>query len=134
MQTGAAGTRPVLKGTEPDIPFIRFKNYLKAAPVSSDSAYIIGAPLDDVRYLYGVLPANREAYVLKGDIPRSCLIFGTLSDGPASAEGNTGGRVPFLLPYRGGGKPVEEGREERDCHDLFAHAAGDSKHMQPCQP
>ena len=73
LQTGAAGTRPVLKGTEPDIPFIRFKNYLKAAPVSSDSAYIIGAPLDDVRYLYGVLPANREAYVLKGDIPDSAL-------------------------------------------------------------
>ena len=69
----AAGTRPVLKGTEPDIPFIRFKNYLKAAPVSSDSAYIIGAPLDDVRYLYGVLPANREAYVLKGDIPDPAL-------------------------------------------------------------
>ena len=73
LQTGAAGTRPVLKGTEPDIPFIRFKNYLKAAPVSSDSAYIIGAPRDDVRYLYGVLPANREAYVLKGDIPDPAL-------------------------------------------------------------
>lgn len=73
LQTGAAGTRPVLKGTEPDIPFIRFKNYLKAAPVSSDSAYIIGASLDDVRYLYGVLPANREAYVLKGDIPDPAL-------------------------------------------------------------
>ena len=73
LQTGAAGTRPVLKGTEPDILFIRFKNYLKAAPVSSDSAYIIGAPLDDVRYLYGVLPANREAYVLKGDIPDPAL-------------------------------------------------------------
>ena len=73
LQTGAAGTRPVLKGTVPDIPFIRFKNYLKAAPVSSDSAYIIGAPLDDVRYLYGVLPANREAYVLKGDIPDPAL-------------------------------------------------------------
>ena len=73
LQTGAAGTRPVLKGTEPDIPFIRFKNYLKAAPVSSDSAYIIGAPLDDVRYLYGVLPANREAYVLKGDITDPAL-------------------------------------------------------------
>ena len=73
LQTGAAGTRPVLKGTEPDIPFIRFKNYLKAAPVSSDSAYIIGAPLDDVRYLYGVLPSIREAYVLKGDIPDPAL-------------------------------------------------------------
>ena len=46
---------------------------VSAAPVSSDSAYIIGAPLDDVRYLYGVLPANREAYVLKGDIPDPAL-------------------------------------------------------------
>ena len=128
LQTGAAGTRPVLKGTEPDIPFIRFKNYLKAAPVSSDSAYIIGA-------LPVWCPACEPGGVcLERRYPRSCLIFGTLSDGPASAEGNTGGRVPFLLPYRGGGKPVEEGREERDCHDLFAHAAGDSKHMQPCQP
>ena len=73
LQTGSVGSRPVLKGTEPNIPFIRFKNYLKTASVSSDSAYIIGAPLDDVRYLYGVLPANREAYVLKGDIPDPAL-------------------------------------------------------------
>lgn len=73
LQTGAVGSRPVLKGTEPNIPFIRFKNYLKTASVSSDSAYIIGAPLDDVRYLYGVLPANQEAYVLKGDIPDPAL-------------------------------------------------------------
>ena len=73
LQTGAVGSRSVLKGTEPNIPFIRFKNYLKTASVSSDSAYIIGAPLDDVRYLYGVLPANREAYVLKGDIPDPAL-------------------------------------------------------------
>lgn len=73
LQTGAAGTRPVVKGTEPDLPAIRFKNYLKAAPLASDSAYIIGAPLDDVRYLYGVLPANRERYVLKGDIPDPAL-------------------------------------------------------------
>ena len=73
LQTGLAGTRPTLKGTEPDIPLIRFKNYLETAPVASDSAYIIGAPLEDVRYLYGVLPANREAYVLKGDIPDPAL-------------------------------------------------------------
>lgn len=87
LQTGAAGTRPVLKGTEPDIPFIRFKNYLKAAPVSSDSAYIIGAPLDDVRYLYGVLPANRGGVCLERRYPRSCLIFGTLSDGQLQQKG-----------------------------------------------
>lgn len=73
FRTGAVGTRPVLKGTNPEIPFIRFKNYLKAAPVSSDSAYIIGSSFEDVRYLYGILPANRETYVLKGDIPDPAL-------------------------------------------------------------
>lgn len=75
LQTGPTGTRPSIKGTEPDIPSIRFKNYLKALAVSSDSAYIIGTPLDDVRYLYGVLPANREQYVLKGDIPDPALFM-----------------------------------------------------------
>lgn len=94
LQTGAAGTRPVLKGTEPDIPFIRFKNYLKAAPVSSDSAYIIGAPLDDVRYLYGVLPANREAYVLKGDIPDPALYLARYLTDQLQQKGSTGGRGP----------------------------------------
>lgn len=75
LQTGPTGTRPSIKGTEPDIPSIRFKNYLKTLTVSSDSAYIIGTPLDDVRYLYGVLPANREQYVLKGDIPDPALFM-----------------------------------------------------------
>lgn len=75
LQTGAAGSRPVVVGTEPDMPTIRFTNYLKAAPVSSDSAYIIGAPLADERYLYGVVPANRERYTLKGDIPDPALFL-----------------------------------------------------------
>ena len=75
LQTGPAGTRPSIKGTEPEIPSIRFKNYLKTLPVPSDSAYIIGTPFDDVRYLYGVLPANRERYVLKGDIPDPALFM-----------------------------------------------------------
>lgn len=75
LQTGPAGTQPSVKGTDPDIPSIRFKNYLKALPVSSDSAYIIGSPFDNVRYLYGTLPANREQYVLKGDIPDPALFM-----------------------------------------------------------
>ena len=75
LQTGPAGTQPSVKGTDPDIPSICFKNYLKALSVSSDSAYIIGSPFDNVRYLYGVLPANREQYVLKGDIPDPALFM-----------------------------------------------------------
>lgn len=73
LKTEAVGSRPMVVGTEPDMPTIRFTNYLKAAPVSSDSAYIIGAPLADERYLYGVVPANRESYTLKGDIPDPAL-------------------------------------------------------------
>lgn len=75
LKTGAPGSRPVVTGTDPDLPTLHFINYLKAAPVSSDSAYIIGAPLSDERYLYGVLPANRESYTLKGDIPAPALFL-----------------------------------------------------------
>lgn len=75
LRSGEAGTRPSIKGTEPDVSFIRFKNYLNTATVSSDSAYIIGAPLDSVRYLYGTIPAGRDRYVLKGDIPDPALFL-----------------------------------------------------------
>lgn len=75
LKTEAAGSRPEVAGIEPDMPTIRFTNYLKAASVSADSAYIIGAPLADERYLYGVVPANRERYTLKGDIPDPALFL-----------------------------------------------------------
>lgn len=75
LKTGAAGTRPEVISTDPVIPSLHFINYLKAAAVASDSAYIIGAPLDDRRYLYGVVPAHRERFVLKGDIPDPALFL-----------------------------------------------------------
>lgn len=73
LKTGAPGTRPQITGTDPEMPSLHFTNYLKAASVTSDSSYIIGAPLADERYLYGVVPANREHYILKGDIPDPAL-------------------------------------------------------------
>ena len=65
----------MLRGTDPALPTVHFVNYLKAVPAASDSAYIIGAPLSDERYLYGVLPSNRESYILKGDIPDPALFL-----------------------------------------------------------
>lgn len=75
LKTGAAGTRPTVTGCDPALPSIRFTNYMKAANVASDSAYIIGAPLANERYLYGIVPANRASYVLKGDIPDPALFL-----------------------------------------------------------
>lgn len=73
FKAGAPGSRPAISGSNPDVSYIRFHNYMKAAPVSSDSAYIIGTPFSAERYLYGVLPANRDIYQLKGDIPDPAL-------------------------------------------------------------
>lgn len=75
LRTGAPGSRPVVTGSDPALPTVHFVNYLEVAPVASDSAYIIGAPLSDERYLYGVLPSNRESYILKGDIPDPALFL-----------------------------------------------------------
>ncbi|RHJ79347.1 D-alanyl-D-alanine carboxypeptidase/D-alanyl-D-alanine-endopeptidase [Parabacteroides sp. AM08-6] len=74
LKTGTGGTRPVIQGCEPEIS-IHFHNYLKTAVIPSDSAYIIGTPLANERYLHGVVPANRERYSLKGDIPDPALFL-----------------------------------------------------------
>ncbi|WP_102407293.1 D-alanyl-D-alanine carboxypeptidase/D-alanyl-D-alanine-endopeptidase [Parabacteroides bouchesdurhonensis] len=75
FKTGKAGSRPEITGSTPDVSFIRFHNYLTTMPISSDSAYIVGTPLSPERYLYGTLPANRENYSLKGDIPDPALFL-----------------------------------------------------------
>lgn len=70
-----AGSRPQLQRTEPELPELRFHNYLRARQVRSDSTYIVGAPFAPDRYLYGVLPVNRPSYILKGDIPDPALFL-----------------------------------------------------------
>ena len=69
VQTGAVGTKPVIKHSEPDMSGLRFHNYLVAGAVATDSSYTLGAPFAADRYLYGVVPANRPLYTMKGDIP-----------------------------------------------------------------
>lgn len=89
FQTGAAGTRPVIKGCDPEIPGIRFINHLAAAAVSSDSAYIYGAPLAHERYLYGVIPSDRTQYTIKGDIPDPALFLAQYFTGQLKQGGIT---------------------------------------------
>lgn len=75
LQSGAAGTRPKIKGTDPNIPNLHFHNYLSSASIASDSAFISGAPFSTERYLHGAIPANRTWYPLKGDIPDPALFL-----------------------------------------------------------
>lgn len=69
LHTGMPGNRPVIKKSQPDVSFIHFHNYLTTAVVPTDSSFIMGPPFLPERYLYGVVPAYREKYMLKGDIP-----------------------------------------------------------------
>lgn len=75
LKTGATDSRPLVKQSQPQLPQIRFHNYLTAKQVSTDSSFITGAPFSSDRYLYGVIPANRENYILKGDIPDPALFL-----------------------------------------------------------
>ena len=75
LRSGAAGSRPKVERTFPEVEGLRFHNYLTAAAVASDSAFITGGRFSPERYLYGVIPANKERYVLKGDIPDPTLFL-----------------------------------------------------------
>lgn len=75
LETGAVGHQPSIKGSDPDVSFMRFHNYLTTRNVHSDSTFIVGAPFVAERYLYGSVPANRETVILKGDIPDPALFL-----------------------------------------------------------
>lgn len=75
LRTGVAGSKPSIKQTAPAMESLRFHNYLTATSVSSDSSYILGMPFARERYLYGVVPAGRDNYILKGDIPDPALFL-----------------------------------------------------------
>ncbi|MDH6311591.1 D-alanyl-D-alanine carboxypeptidase/D-alanyl-D-alanine-endopeptidase (penicillin-binding protein 4) [Parabacteroides sp. PFB2-10] len=68
LSTGNVGSPAVVLSEEPAVG-LNYRNELTVAAVSTDSAYIQGAPFSRERLLRGVLPANRARYVLKGDIP-----------------------------------------------------------------
>ena len=62
--------------------------------VIADSSFIVGAPFATDRYLYGIVPANREWYPLKGDIPDPALFLADYLTRQLEHEGITVGESP----------------------------------------
>ncbi|MDR1624151.1 MAG: D-alanyl-D-alanine carboxypeptidase/D-alanyl-D-alanine-endopeptidase [Tannerellaceae bacterium] len=89
LNTGAPGSTPEIAEMVPPIPAIRFHNYLKAASVRTDSCYILGAPFAGERYLYGVIPADRERFLIRGDIPDPALFLAQYTSDCLRMEGIT---------------------------------------------
>lgn len=110
LSTGAAGSKPTITGSNPEMKQLRFHNYLKAASVSTDSAFILGSSFVTDRYLYGVVPANRSSYTLRGDIPDPALFLATYLTDRLKREGITIQGEPSchrILSEAGEWKPVK---------------------------
>ena len=67
--------KPDIIRSIPDMSFITFYNNLTTNQANRDSAYIIGLPLTNERFLHGVIPSNPREYSLKGDIPDPSLFL-----------------------------------------------------------
>ncbi|MDR0429236.1 MAG: D-alanyl-D-alanine carboxypeptidase/D-alanyl-D-alanine-endopeptidase [Tannerellaceae bacterium] len=87
LTTGTPGSKPKITETVPAMPSITFHNYIKVASVKTDSCFIVGAPFSNERYLYGALPANKERYLIRGDIPDPALFLAQYVHNSLRVEG-----------------------------------------------
>lgn len=94
LNTAAPGSTPEIVETVPNMNSIKFHNYMKAAPVKTDSCYIVGAPFVNERYLYGVIPANKERFLIRGDIPDPALFLAQYTHDCLRIEGITIEGIP----------------------------------------
>jgi len=140
LSTGAAGGRPMIKGGDPEIKSIHYHNYLRSAIISTDSSFIMGTPFSPDRYLYGVVPANRTHYTLRGDIPDPALFLAEYLNDALSAANivvdeapscfriasereawKSEGRLPILTTYSPSLREIVRIANERS-HNLYTDA------------
>lgn len=75
FRSGKVGSTPTIINTLPQIEGLSIDNYLKSSSISFDSAYFFGAPHSYQRTVYGEIPANRNEFTVKGDIPFPGLLL-----------------------------------------------------------
>lgn len=72
---------PEILRTEPEMKKIRFDNFLTLNNSGRDNGYIYGAPFSYDRTIRGDIPAGKNLFSIKGDIPDPGLLLGeTLAD------------------------------------------------------
>ncbi|NDV68024.1 D-alanyl-D-alanine carboxypeptidase/D-alanyl-D-alanine-endopeptidase [Dysgonomonas sp. 25] len=74
-------TCPIIVKTEPQMKNIYFLNTMKMNTSGRDNGYINGEPLSYTRVLTGNIPAGRQSFSIKGDIPDPGLyLVGRVAD------------------------------------------------------
>lgn len=75
FKTSDPGNLSVVTGTDPVIPGMVIDNQVKGTNTKSDNAYFFGSPGENARQVTGEIPANRNNFVVKADIPRPGLLL-----------------------------------------------------------
>lgn len=102
FKSGKPGTTPKLIKTDPQNPGFTLDNQLKSSTIQFDSAYVYGSPKSDIRYILGEIPAFRDEFIVKSDIPNPALLLASdftrdLEKNGIHVNGQSTDRVPINL-------------------------------------
>jgi D-alanyl-D-alanine carboxypeptidase/D-alanyl-D-alanine-endopeptidase (penicillin-binding protein 4) len=75
FKTAATGTTPEILRTEPHIEGMTFDNNLKATGITYDKGYFYGEPFSLHRSIFGEIPANRQEFTVKSDMPHPAAVI-----------------------------------------------------------
>lgn len=77
LNTMRQDTCPIILGAEPEMGMI-YENRLTTNNKGQDNGYSRGEPLSNKRILTGDIPAKRDNFALRGDIPNPGLLLGNM--------------------------------------------------------
>lgn len=69
------GTLTEIVQVDPEIPYLKFVNRVRASKENRDNAWIFGSYLSEIRELKGTIPGNRKSFTIKGAIPDPALLL-----------------------------------------------------------
>lgn len=75
FQSGKSGQLTRLTGIQPELPGIEFRNEVYASSRNKDNAWIFGGPYSSLLCVQGTIPANRQAFQVKGAMHHPAVIF-----------------------------------------------------------
>lgn len=78
FNTMRTDTCPVIERVKPRVKGLKFTNLLRLNYNNKDNGYICGEPLSFTRTLIGDIPAGKNSFSIKGDIPDPGLMLGNV--------------------------------------------------------
>lgn len=69
LNTSRRGHKPQVIKIEPEVEDVSIDNQLMSDDYSFDSAYVYGAPYQNVRTIFGAVPHKLPQFKIKGDVP-----------------------------------------------------------------